>query len=611
MSYSPVSHIWRAENVSFEQKVKRTTMMKRLLTLFAIQHSLLTLCQALNCDGTKLVEYGGPDSIFYLMPDRFPAGGKNPILAVTKGKDANAVWLKRDYQITAWPFSQASGSSSQGMFTDRKRTHTGGSPHPNKQFVTYRTDGYSTCLELADLNKTSNCTDASHRFQGLTDYSRGKIIDRISGTQLSSERYLFSLHTITHGSIEYHQVLLQENGSLSHSRTSSAPLPTALVSVMNYDRNIEKIVAFHGNITGYYDYDESRNNLLTINRKIDYQSSSPWLGCIFEICFDGRIDSITRTDNADSYRIYRGRFNRRIHGPSYRGWSPNGNSWHQAIDRLPDISNSSTAYLSSFITVCSVQASTSKPKRFVCSYKFPNLTVITSAGNLDAIFVLNETRLIYIISDDHYITYRADSLNRLNFTYIEHGRLSDLWNGLPSEIDGATRSLDNTQIIFTRENFIFYANLTSMKQNGSAQEPKLIQEDLDQEKCDDQFYATSKEAALLNISNFQEFKTYKLQFLPPVITTTSRTPTAPDLPKIFLWIVTIGTIFALVVSLIIFKCKSKKSTNRSNEAFYPAGLSTSATEQTSVLLMESKTQTRTPASEDLKKDTLPFANEIK
>ncbi|KAI1278427.1 hypothetical protein HDE_14339 [Halotydeus destructor] len=154
-----------------------------------------------------------------------------------------------------------------------------------------------------------------------------------------------------------------------------------------------------------------------------------------------------------------------------------------------------------------------------------------------------------------------------------------------------------------------------MKQNGSAQEPKLVQEDLDQEKCDDQFYATSKEAALLNISSFQDFKTYKLQFLPLVITTTPMTPTAPptsmapELPKIFLWIVIIGTIFGLVVSRIIMK--SKKSTNRSNEAFYPAGLSTSATEQTSVLLMESKTQTRTPASEDLKKDTLPFANEIK
>ncbi|KAI1278425.1 hypothetical protein HDE_14334 [Halotydeus destructor] len=589
-------------------------MLKQLLTLFAMQLSLFTLCQALNCAGSKLVEYDGPDSIFYHMK-RYRPAGKNPILAITKGKDGNVIYLKRDYLSLISLFEQEPGSSSQGMFTDRKRIYTAAHhphhPHLNRQYLTYRTDGYSTCLELAGLGKPSNCTDVSTHFQGLTDYCIGKMIDRISGTQLSSGRYLFLLHSVNYGSIEYHQVLLHDNGSLSHARTSSAPLPTAFASVMNYGRNTERIIAFHGDIMGYYDYDESRNNPLSISRKIDYQSSSPWLGCIFEICFDGRIDSITRTDDVDAYRIYRGRFNRRFHGPSYRGWSAHDYFFHQAVDRLPDISNSSTAYLGSRLPKCIIQTSTGTGQDFICSKKLANLTLISSAGVLDAIFVLNETRLIYIISNDKFITYRADSLNRSDFTYIEHGFLSDLWYGLPSEIDGATRSLDNTQIILTRENFIFYASLTSMKQNGRAQEPKLIQEALDQEKCDDQFYATSKEAALLNISSFQDFKTYKLQFLPLVITTTSMTPTAPELPKIFLWIVIIGIIFALVVSLIILKCKSKKSTNRSNEAFYPAGLSTSATEQTSVLLMESKTQTQTPASEDLKKDTLPFANEIK
>ncbi|KAI1278480.1 hypothetical protein HDE_14368 [Halotydeus destructor] len=387
---------------------------------------------------------------------------------------------------------------------------------------------------------------------------------------------------------------------------SLTALPTALTSGRNYGDETETLIVFFGNVMAYYQYDPSRNDLLTINTKIDYQSSLPWLNCEPQFCFDGRLDSISRKSQGDyPYQIRKGRYVRSLTEFSSGKWVKIPEP-HEAIDRLPDIVNRKEAFLHSHGANCYIEEA-NRRKPYLCVNLLFNLPLISSAGHPDAIFVIDAARLIYVVSGEKYITYRAHAQFRRRFAYVEHGLLSDLWSGLPRDIDGATRSNDE-RFTFTRDNFVFITDISTMKRNGTVKEVKLIQEALNLDTCDDRFYRYSKEAALLGISSFDEFKAYRLQFDPRFQNTkpifTSSTKMAPRTRKMppttrmtqrrtkaiikFLWMVLIGLVCALIVSCTILKLRSKNLKQSLSSAF-----STTGTQRPSLLLAEASETSKT------------------
>ncbi|KAI1278486.1 hypothetical protein HDE_14365 [Halotydeus destructor] len=443
--------------------------------------------------------------------------------------------------------------------------------------------------EKYDKAHGGDCADYSQKFKGLTDYCQTLNVSGISGTQLNNGQYLFSIHSRNGNDIYYDQLLLNQDGSLKKAKISITPLPTALSSVPKYDGKTETLIAFFGNIMAYYRYDVSKMNLLTINRKIDYQSSFPWLDCQPQLCFDGRISSISRARRTDhAYKLSKGKYVRFFSPANFGKWLKMS-SHYETNDRLPDIAKTPMAYIHSHESDCYIE-NAKFANHFPCASLFLNFTLILSARHLDAIFVIDAQRLVFIVTGDKYISYREDDLARANFTYVEHGLLSHLWSGLPSEIDGATRSTDE-KITFIRENFVFSTNISTMKQNGAVQEVKLVQEAFNLDGCDDQYYKNSEEAALLGISSFKDFKAYRLKFDPritrnkPLSTSStkmaSRTRKMPRTSKMtprrtkaitkFLWMLLIGLICALVVTFIILKLRSKSLKQSFRAAFSTIG----------------------------------------
>ncbi|KAI1278487.1 hypothetical protein HDE_14367 [Halotydeus destructor] len=554
-------------------------------------------------------------------------GKTHQLIATMKDGYANVIYVDRNFIVFDSFFKERVRSFSSAVFTDRTQTYK--TSQSRNMYFTFKTVGASTCQLHDALSVSSTCSHFTFAFQGLTDYSNTIKVTRVAGTQLNSGKYLFMLHSDNGNSTEYHQLLLREDGMLSDSKISSAPLPTALTSFTEHGGKSEKMMAFHEEIMGYYEYDESKNNLLALNRNIDYQSGGPWLYCYFEMCFDGRIDSMTNSFYGEIYKMTKNHFSYAFNGRSELNWRCTDYP-EEAMERLP-FKTIYRDYIISYGDQCRRQYEDLNMdcfKRMACATLFPKFHHISNIVHPDAFFAIDESKLLYVISKDKYIVY--EETYRLGFTYIEHGLMSDLWPGLPSEIDGATRSLGNSEMLFSRDNFIYSVALSDMKQNKSLPDIKLIQEVLVQGVCDDDFYKYSPGAALLNISTFEEFKAYRYQFHPfattslPETTSTpqtsqtaatvqstattsptaskKRTPPTASLPTLWLWTLILGIIVALIVSIIIWKCKSKQSKkmNGSNEALFPTGVSTSV--QTSVLLMESKTQTQTKASDKWKQD---------
>ncbi|KAI1278488.1 hypothetical protein HDE_14366 [Halotydeus destructor] len=532
--------------------------------------SIIIYCMVTNGGADSFCEDagyqdGGPDSV-YLHSNVSNLGvQEKSLITITKMQVVRVLQLERSFAHFVSLKVLSKRSHNQGLFSCTAR---------DNQTVLCRTDSSVTCFRKDEQGPDFNCTDYSRRFKDLTDYCKPMRVTRVAGAQLSNGQYLFLIHSHIRKN-EYDQLLLNADGTFNGSKVSKTPLPTALTSLRNYNGKTETLIVFFDEIMAYYEYDPSRNNLLTINTKIDYESSLPWLNCEPQFCFDGRLDSISRKSQGDyPFQIRKGRYVRFLSEFSSGKWvkipSP-----HEAIDRLPDIVNRKEAFLHSHGANCYIEEA-NRPRSYLCVNLLFNLPLISSAGHPDAIFVIDATRLIYIVSGEKYITYRADAHLRYKFEYIEHGWLSDLWSGLPRDIDGATRS-NYERFTFTRDNFVFTTDASTMKRNGTVEEVKLIQEAFKLDKCDDQYYNNSKEATLLGISSFEEFKTYRLQFDPritgnkPLSTSstemTSRTRKMPRTSKMtqrrtklitkILLMVLIGLVCALIVSFAILKLRSK------------------------------------------------------
>ncbi|KAI1278374.1 hypothetical protein HDE_14364 [Halotydeus destructor] len=504
--------------------------MNDLLKVCTVMNCLLIYNEASNCSEPNYRD-GGPDSVFAYSRPEDRNDRKDYILASVKLDTLNFIEHGKYSIKVSSSTVYSSYVDNQRTFSDSKQTYpVHGQFFRKMEFYLFHTNGSFICFEHPQVNIYGQkfiCNEYSQRFTSLTQFCSNRTVTRISGTQLFSGHFLFSIHTNDLSIVEYHQLLFDENGRLINSRTSTTQLPTALISVKDDD----SVLAFFDNLVGEYKFDPKKNNLLTFNRKIDYESNKPWLACVPDVCFDGRIDSIS-VNHTDS-RLYEMLVHRGLHEFRLEESSPKRVKPMDSLEALPVRWREMSRYIYSVDTTCIIhlpQVSLGTLNRKSCLERFPELTLISETGSHDAIFRIRETERFFVLSGSRYASYTEDRIDRDKFTYVENGFLSDLWSGLPDDIDGATQIGDD-EIVFTRLHFVFITSISGMKRNSGVKQIKLIQEFF-KENCTDEYYSQSKEAAQLNISTFQEFQSYRLQFLPkPKTTKSARTLATKQLKR--------------------------------------------------------------------------------
>ncbi|KAI1305335.1 hypothetical protein HDE_01557 [Halotydeus destructor] len=436
----------------------------------------------------------GPDNAF--VTSQHPSADRQKI-AVEKNGTVAHHWSGRGLVVNLNPTHMVKTDEPMGIFSGKEAN----------TFVLYSTSGATTCPYLL-IGDQVECDRVSARFLGLTDFAKGKNISRISGTELPSGMFLFSIHTYDQfSSMSYHQILLNQNGWMIHSRPILQESATALTS---FSVKKETLLVFFGSIAGIYQYDSAMNTALSVSRNVNYQSSQRWLDCEPDYCFDGSIDGATEMHNQLGVEVYQGKYSIVFSKANQQTQFQKG-----AIDSIEKLSNS---YLTSIGPMCDIIKA-----KFICTDTFHNLSVISSEGTIGASFYLQKTSDLYLISDNQHVRYME--LNN-TFSYLENGLLADLWPGLPQEIDGAASIGDS--VIFIVDHFVFAVKASSMRQRDSIITTSLIQEYFSSSNCTDKYYKSSDSSRKLNISTFKEFKEYRMQFFPKIKLSTKLPTSLPS-----------------------------------------------------------------------------------
>lgn len=275
---------------------------------------------------------------------------------------------------------------------------------------------------------------------------------------------------------------------------------------------------------------ELRNNFLPT--KYIWRSSSIWIGCPPEICFDGQVDAVASVDE-NTIHLIRGKY-----------------TWHCRLP-LTTTSNEPTPtrhlYLSgSSLGFVDAAVEFGNNRLYVIVGQriqlFRNNALEQGAASIanliagypmpiDAAFRIDDK--YYLISENRYSAYEIDVQSAITAVKEEENTLLiNKWPGLPLEIDAATNLKDN--VAFFSGNFVFLASRT----RRSKVKMELIQNTLF--PCQNTFYRDTAKA--LQLSNFQDFKTYRLGFQPPFDNTGSSSS----------WFLTV--VIVTIVAIFVLAC---------------------------------------------------------
>ncbi|KAI1308978.1 hypothetical protein HDE_00247 [Halotydeus destructor] len=292
-------------------------------------------------------------------------------------------------------------------------------------------------------------------------------------------------------------------------------------------------LVFFGPIYGFQDEDlNSLTKPVVVKKTVDYQLSNTWLACDPEVCFDARMDF---TYNDQRFLMMgRGQSRWRIRlGTVIEPATRPQENW--TADAATIYRNFMLISKDRLTTITTLQSETNNSTS--------SLFNITQSF-IDAAFTL-DTSSVCLISGTQVDIYSDRGVIN-GFPDFKHNRttsLSTLFNILEDTIDAAVE-IDQRTVYLLRKNHYYSHNV----ETKITSPPMLIQNNLF--TCKDSFYSSSKASKMLDITNFEQFKQYRLQFAPNSATPTiyTRLFKASRIPRK----VVVMFIIALILLFIAF-----------------------------------------------------------
>ncbi|KAI1309065.1 hypothetical protein HDE_00256 [Halotydeus destructor] len=290
--------------------------------------------------------------------------------------------------------------------------------------------------------------------------------------------------------------------------------PTGL-NVLNKIGDKYECLVFFDAVYGFHfeDLDNFRTPVV-IRKTIDYQSSNTWLNCEPELCFDGRMDFAYYEEG--SINVGRGHSRWRINLSNMT--SPlvlERDDW--VADAVVKHLNSTLFVNGNSTNVSANRTTVTEPTKLFFQWTQStidaaySMTVVDTFGDaFNNIFLISGSLVeLYFGNDLYSLTYfGADSLERL-FS------ISD------NTIDAAVYDGNHSVYLFRKNHYYLYDIKTLI-----TLPPKLIQNNLF--ACSESFYPSSQASRMLDITNFEQFKQYRMQFAPKLISTTTTLPSSSE-----------------------------------------------------------------------------------
>ncbi|KAI1308980.1 hypothetical protein HDE_00245 [Halotydeus destructor] len=286
--------------------------------------------------------------------------------------------------------------------------------------------------------------------------------------------------------------------------------------------------------TIYGVHDEELDTLKTpvvIRKTIDYQLSNTWLGCDPDLCFDGRVDFAYH----DQGFIVMGR------GHSRWRINLNNTTAPEVLMRekwiADDVIKSHNAkyIIDGKTTTVEVYNSNTlaNTKRLFKDTPLP----------IEAAFALDTSKFYLIYGKE------AAIFSRKNVYSFERDRLvplRDVFNFFEDSIDAADSDGNRIIYVFSKNHYYTHDVETNITSPPMSMQKNLF-------TCHDSFYSSSKASAMLDITNFEEFEQYRLQFAPTSEQTTSRPVSATAVSNVSMGVTSVSStgLFLSLVLLIL------------------------------------------------------------
>ncbi|KAI1290725.1 hypothetical protein HDE_07857 [Halotydeus destructor] len=319
---------------------------------------------------------------------------------------------------------------------------------------------------------------------------------------------------------------LSPGSSYNKNNTPSA------IQWLHSEGDLDILLVFFQDIVGIHEVDLLNfNQPIVINAtNVNYRSSSDWLGCEPEFCFDATVDGAS-DGIAGTLRLYHGEYIWTIDGERVsviRGLFHN-------LDAV-FYHNGQTYHFKDGDIVTTGDIFTPHP----ISKYFKNRD-----QPVEAAFHYNN--LTWLINDGTYVAYQFS-----NSIFTEYsGANYSMFQSLPLAIDGA--AVYEGRVHFFSDNFHYLRS--DNEHSGDA----MLTQKFAKSDCNSRYYQQSNQAKLLGIRNKQQFRAYRLRFKPEIeVKKTEMAPPKPprkaplDKMQIFL-VGVVAVLLLLVFSLLVFK----------------------------------------------------------
>lgn len=322
---------------------------------------------------------------------------------------------------------------------------------------------------------------------------------------------------------------------------------TAITTLIN-DR--KKGVVFFGNFFAVYDMSITKPLVMDIDGR-EHFSSSLWLGCPAEVCFDASVDAaINIQDGSGDIFCFRGPWH----------WYANPNTkpaptYERNFRYGLLVENIDAAFQhgdigyfiagEDFYSINLLNSDTSLQLGKIGPF-FPELSQQTRT--VDAAFTHNDTLLV--ISGTRIWTYMKNPDVANSWRIVSQDMISKLWDRPPNGIDAAVQSpstaTQKDQVLFFKGSFVYIYDYGLKERPKGPPEP-LIKRHLLQRylyTCLDNFYAQYTKP--LNLLDMNSFEAYRNKF---ETTGDFRTPAS----RLVLVLIVVAVVaFVLVIGFSIF-----------------------------------------------------------
>ncbi|KAI1309069.1 hypothetical protein HDE_00252 [Halotydeus destructor] len=344
------------------------------------------------------------------------------------------------------------------------------------------------------------CTDILHSCQliEIKSPTRSFKLKNLSAAAAVSQGYFLAF---VDGEGEEYQAIMDDLSVFLHTQKLDKMAdgrkrnPTGL-SVYGMAGNKYRCVVFFDVIYGFHIHDlDNFTEPVVMRKTLDYRLSNTWLGCDPELCFDARVDFAYHDQG--SIVMGSGRSRWRI-DPSKRT-GPHAlkqDTW--AADSIDKRAHLAIVFRENMATV----NDSGREKKYVTKDTFKEMN-----SAVEAAFSM-ETSQISLISDQSVYIYKLTSFfstKPYNFYHIRTIPLRSMFNTFEKTIDAA-ESISGTTYLFRRNHFYSH----NVKKNITST-PMLIQNSLF--PCSDSFYSSFKASQMLSITNAEQFKQYRMQFV--------------------------------------------------------------------------------------------------